>query len=740
MSNHVFRALGILLMMVGMFVVYSMLGKQRKKQEEMIREIDTGKITFRGNEVEAAMGEAEERFKQAGAALEAGELMASFDSFHKGRGLVSVYVDQHGEQVVDGQTIAIWYEEHTKPYFGKMVTAFQGMLDQLKQGQVDPGEVKDLANFFNSDGLLKLKEIYGERLPEIEKARARQAAGWLRLHVYGGDKDFLEVVRSRIAERMGEPGGAKVVPGYSMGPEETRATWKSLAVAVNIENASYQFEGKTRDAYQFVQPNIPKSAKVEFKLEGAGEVVTNWDKQKPIRAEIDVPASILLKKGNDGEAQAKQIAAEHRQQLLAALDKAMETLPKLVLFPDIDIETAAMVKDGRLDRQVVMAIAYADRGRVLGDLSTLAKEGVESSHGDVAWLAVALGMEELAGFVADKLPGLDGRVQTEVLRELEKRPHYGDFEPLLAVIHNASPRQTPPSAAVQALGKHLDEEKVKKAFVDKVGDPSSPGRSNYVPALVRGLPGEELAALAPVWIADQDENFARQAFTQIRNRDQALANVQMEKLFDKVSPAVRQSMLQGFRFNENEHSPEMLELLKQAAAQREDKGLRQSALGILVDAAYVAEIWDFLDGQMEKESDARERERIKERLVYHLRRAHAEDADAILTQWLEDASGQIRFSVTMALLEQDDDKKAKLQMLADRLKAGQDPEILRGAVQAAYQYWKLRKGWDAEPLYEPLGEVLKMGLASDNGNVRQQAQEVVSRAMAAGDARYGELK
>ena len=445
-----------------------------------------------------------------------------------------------------------------------------------------------------------------------------------------------------------------------------------------------------------------------------------------------------LGRGGDGEAQAKQIAAEHRQELLAALDKVMEAVPKLVLFPDIDIETAAMVKDGRLDRQVVMAIAYADRARVLGDLSTLAKEGVESSQGDVAWLAVVLGMEELAGFVADKLPGLDGRVKEEVLRELEKRPHYGDFEPLLAVINQVPPRQTPPSPAVQALGEHLDEEKVKRAFVDKVNDPKSPGRSNYVHALVRSLPREELVALVPVWITDRDDDFARQAFTQLRNQDKALADAQMENLFNKVSPVVRMSMLQGFRYNENEHSPEMLGLLKQAAVQREDKGLRQAALAILVDAAYLAEIWDFLDGQMENESDARERERIKGRLVYHLRRAHPEDADAMSARWLDDESGQIRFSVAMALLEQDDDKKAKLQMLLDRLKAGQDPEILRGAVQAAYQYWKLRKGWDAEYLYEPLSGVLKMGLASGDNNVRQQAREVVARAVAAGDVRYGE--
>jgi len=94
----------------------------------------------------------------------------------------------------------------------------------------------------------------------------------------------------------------------------------------------------------------------------------------------------------------------------------------------------------------------------------------------------------------------------------------------------------------------------------------------------------------------------------------------------------------------------------------------------------------------------------------------------------------------MALLERDDDKKAKLQMLVDRLKAGQDPEILRGAVQAAYQYWKLRKGWDAEYLYEPLSRVLRMGLASGDENVRKQAREVVSRAVAAGDGRYRELE
>ena len=534
--------------------------------------------------------------------------------------------------------------------------------------------------------------------------------------------------------------GIKLVTGYSLSPGEQIAIMKSLEVPVNIENARYGFEGKGKNAYQFVQPNIPKSVKVGFKLEGVKTVLTNWDKLPPIVAEIEVPESILLKEGSNGEAQAKKIADEHRKKLLASLGESIDALPELIFFPEIDISTAPMVKDGHLDRQVVMAIAFADRERVLGDLRQLADEGIESSHGDVAWLAVSLGMEELADFVTEKLPGLERKIKSEVLRELERRPHYGDFEPLLAAINHVDPRQPSPSQAILALSNHLDEKKVKEAFLKKVSDVSDGRRQDYINALVRSLSREELVELVPLWLTDSDENFARQVWTNIRNADMDFAELQMVNLFSKVSPGVQRGMLQGFRYNENRQAEGLLEILTATASQNKNTNIKKTAVNILIAAAHVTEIWDFLNDYVQSESDPQISESIKSRLIYSLRRAHSDDADEIFLKWLDDSSGQIRFAAVMGILDSDDDKKEKLEMLAGRLKAMPDAEILRGSVQAAFQFWKLRKGWDAEYLYDPLSKILQMGVEGTDADVKKKSQTVISKAVEDGDARYTQLQ
>ncbi len=734
------RLLILAIMLSLAWVVYYFIDLLQIKQLKVIHEVESGSVISHVDEAESVMKVATLRFEEARKKLESGDLMKSFEAFHKGRSEVAIHLNQHGgREVGDGKTMNQWYDEEIKSYKEGMTKAYPLFLDGLKKGKSDPGEVKDLANYFSSDGIPELKEMYAKNLNEIKKSRVRLAPEWFRLHVYGVDKDFLELAKGKIADRLKAAPGIKLVIGNFMGPEEQRATWKALSVPVNIENAQYHFEGLGQNTSQFVQPEIPKSVKIEFKLVGAKEVLTNWDKIDPISAKIEVPDSILLKEGSNGEAQAQGIAQKHRQELLSAFGEAIDALPKLVLFPGIDVETAPMVKDGSLDRQAVMAIAYADRKRVLADLTVLAEEGVESSHGDVAWLAVVLGMEELSGFVADKLPDLDRKTQSEVLRKLALRPHYGDFGPLLEAISRIPDQQPPPQLAIQALSGHLDVKKVKDTFLEKVKDRSITGRQVYLQPLIRSLNKEELEALIPVWLIDNDENFARQAWANFRNLDEKLAVKQMNNLFPKVSAGVQQAMLQGFRYNESNHSAELLEILKTASFQEKNADIQRSAVNILTDASHIPEVWDFLNDYVKKENDSRKVEQIKGRLIFNLRRAHPDEADEFLLRWLEDESGQVKFATVMAMLDQDDDKKEKLQLLADKLNSKQDPDILRGTVQAAHQFWKIRKGWEAEHLYDSLSEVLKLGVGGSDADVKKKAQTVISRAVADGDVRYGDL-
>lgn len=713
--------------------------RQQGRMMEAIEEAESGRPTFREDEVEEDMETAEEHFALAEQALAEGDLPASYKAYQRAHGAVSVWVDHYASNPVPkgDTTLVRWYRALEDPYLAAVSEAFPTELEAMAVGDRNPIDVRDLARYYEQLGYPKLLETFEASEPEIADRRARAATRWLMVYVSSVTPGYTEVIRAAIEQGWSDRYGIKLVYGSTLSNEERRALWKHLQVTVDIHNAIYQ--DKNRAGNRTLYPNIPERAEVTFKLEGSDNFPTSWDEVEPFTARVDVPDSIWVEVGDKGADEVRRVEEEKTEEMIAALSKSLEALPPFEIFPGVDLTQVQLVKNGRLDRDAFMAVSLVDRARGVKELATLAHRNDPALNADVCYLAVVLEMEEAADFVTWQLGKLDRKVQREVVSELAKRPHYGQFKPLLSLIENTPAGQQPPGEALQALGRHFEDQTVKQAFLDKLSDRQNPNRTAFLYPFVPNASEEDLRQLVPVWVADPDPEFASQAYNMVRNRSQSLVDGLMEKHFHEANPRLQEVMLMGIRYNPEQHSEALLQIIQQTAARRDNPDLQRRALNLLLEAAYVPAVWDFLNAFSEDGAQDKEVAQIRSRLVYNVRRAHPDRAEALLWELLEKGDSEIRFSAAMALLDQNEDKLENLQLLAQRIQTRDEPGTLRGTVQAAFQYAKIRKGWDYIALHGPLLAVLDAARQSGESHVREKAYTVMSRGAEAGDSRYADL-
>jgi hypothetical protein len=322
-----------------------------------------------------------------------------------------------------------------------------------------------------------------------------------------------------------------------------------------------------------------------------------------------------------------------------------------------------------------------------------------------------------------------------MVAELKKRPWYGNYEPLLAVIEYTS--MAYPAEAVEALQGQFGEKKVRDLILRKINVTRSAPRRGYATVFTRESPMEEVDKRVAVWLKEKDPEFSTQIYHTLLQRDAARATKLMYQCYDQAPHRTQTAMLQSFRFTPTGNDDPAIPFLLKVARQTANYDARNEARKKIRETAYLPACWDALLSFSKEEINLKTREEMERTLALNARRAHPETADEYFITLLRGKDAEQRGLALHELLGSEGPKHTVFRELTGLVTANpKDGELLKQIIFCVHQYHSIRPQWQFGPDQVDLKGLLELGARHPESQVRRNSYNVMAFALKKGEAHW----
>ena len=724
------RVMVVAVAVIGWLVVYHRVVQQQEDALAAMQEAEEGLPLHSEAEATALRTAAMQDWHTACQLLESGDYAGSLRIYQRARrGLATV----RSGPVAPGTSLETWPQEHDRTYRERLAREFENVLARLATGDVSHATVLAMLSSASQAGLPELADLFERAKDRIGRERARAASGWLRVTADVGPHyaPYADAVKDVCWERW--PAGAAgkdLVCGRAMTEEERRATWKTLSVQIIEKQATCWFSRADGGQYTAL---LPQEVTVTFKMTGSENVPTNWDSLEPVCVATPLPESTgkFLDGGDDA---VEKKAAEMRDALAALVRETLSArMQAFTVFPGGAVTRTPMLVGETLDVEAARAWAYRDRPGLVTELRKITQQADEKIHDALLLLIVSENLEELAPWVTQTLPSCKGRLASKVYQELCKRPWFGAYGPLCAVIEQGDEHAV--QNAVTALRGHMHVEPVRGAVLGRIGDGHCAHRAPLAAAFIRDVPLDVTKPFAAAWVGGRDARLSECAFEAFAQADGTFAADLTLALFDTAPPRTRLAMVRQFAYDEARHGQRGVALLLGAFDQTDDAPLRRAAFDRIEAYAHSGPVWLALRRQVDVEKNQALRTPLLLRLVHTVRRACPDSAEAFLAAQLDAADRGLRKAAVHELLGSDAPKDTAIHAIAVRAgELGSDDGLLADALHAMHQYQRIRRNWDFAHDQVELNLLLFHGTHHPDKAVRALAYTIMGRAVEDGAA------
>jgi hypothetical protein len=730
--------------LVCMIFVMFMMNQRKRDMADIIQEIETGVPVWDGKKAEVAHADADAAWKRASEAMAAHDLAEIFLAYRGAHSAVSVYAEGYpDEELEPGLTYKAWMDQKEEEFRPAMRAEFGTVLAMLETGDMAWPEVRQLVTNFSTTQFKDLEALLDERKGEIIAKRTRGATKWFRVSVRGNTQEYGDLVEQAVRAVWGDGPGYKLVFGYAMDNAERDATWKTLDVSIEQEAVAYHAADNTNPNVWV--PAIPYQATIAFGLKGSESVPTSWDKLEPVQAQVDVPDSLHVELERFGggvtaaeEQRLRELEKGNLTALRESLKEKLQGMAAFKLFPGVDLTAAQVLRGDRIDIEAARALSHLDKARFQSEFDFIRNADDIEGMGGLVAIIIGAEMDTYAAWVSERIVDLDRASRDAAFAELVKRPWYGDYGPVLALVRGEGDNLS--SKILSALRGHMHVQNVQQAFLERIDDPEYRRRGDMVGFLLREAPLDDLGDRVTDWIADADEHVSGNAYTALASRDKALALKVAVENFDGLSERLKSRVLGDLNVTDGEEGEANLVLVTDLLKSEVSRELRQSVVDRLFRSAYTPHGWDALMELAISEPEPKMKRRIRQKLIMEVERAHPDQAEGYLLQQLPMEDTEVRRAAMLALLSGKTPKNNVVAILADLIAAEPgNPELVEVTVSSIHQYHKIRKGWDFAADQPEMAAILEKGAGHETPQVREFAYTVMGFALKQGNTHCREM-
>lgn len=582
MDGRVVGALMVVLLGLG---AYYMVSQHNDRIVRTVEEIERGGPAWDAEAVAQAVGQTRRRLEQAHAALEARRLDEALAAHERARQALQYYIDlEPTREMEPGLTYGAWLQSETERFRAAMDGGLTWLFAELRGGDFPTDALKPIEDGLSAAGFDELRGRYDAELPRLAAERARQADGWLRIQFQGYTEDWAAMAMDALRDKWATE-RFKLVFGRPLSPQERDSTWKTIEVRIEEQALNYVADEATRRRIgQTAVPAIIESVRLTFKPPQGAPVPTTWDNLPPIQVVNDLPERLTLKLGADGGTlhEARATEGEYRTRIAESLADALRTVPAFAFYPGVDPDTLRVRNGENLDLEAARALGYLAPERLDAQLLDLAATDDPEVRARLIALMVELNLTQCASWVGEAIVTLDRRRLYPALAALKKRPWFGDYAPLIALIEADDHLDS--SRVLEMLRGRIHNAELRRAVLGRIADPACDQRATYAIFLLQEADPGLRTACGERWIRDRDGDFACTVYNELANLDAALGERLLREHFDAVTPACQALMLARFRFDPQRHGEHELSLIRRAALQDEPRTRKAAAYEALLRA------------------------------------------------------------------------------------------------------------------------------------------------------------
>lgn len=626
-----------------------------------------------------------------------------------------------------GVTVKAWFDRLESEYLNDVAAYFSVTIERLKQSDFDVQTMREMTLDFAYYGYDELLRTLERRSPEIAIARADAAAKWVRVTFSGNTDAFNDIIHAEVERKWNNKYGFRLVFGDPFDARETSATWKTIPIRTHILHANNRILDTREQALGSAMPRVPERVEVFLAVVGKPDIPTAWDELPPFRAKVSVPSRLVLDPlMNQAARDAEDIIADRLDALQKELARVIEDLPPFRFFPNVNPEDPLTLAGGRLNLDVARALIYEDPETALEKFTGLARSSDTFALEEICLAGVTTGADFLAPLIAGILPELDPAKQKRILIELENKPMFGNYAPILSLIRRPQPGIFP-ERAVAALEEHLHIREVRETFLEKINNPETFRRYHYADILTRRIPLEEIEILAPKWIISDDDRFAVRVFDSVAIRHPKFAQQLIRTVFDEVPESLQLKMLEHLRIDLANADDQIVALFKRCTQRRDSSRIVDLAYDSLAGISRFHRGWKALRELEAIEMDANRQQLIKRALMTHVEYLFPDTARDFLIEQLKGDHKNARDYAISRLLERNDSKTEIMSIIAELIRAEPNDQGLIGVtVMGLHQNVARGLGWDFKASEADLRTALVSANRHTDVQIRQYAYMVMA--------------
>lgn len=721
-----FILLGVFAFIGGCAYITSAWLKANESQD--FRDRKVGLSDWRITEMELQAQRAEEFIAQGRQAIASDNPKGAYEALVAARQVADRYIERWPDREFrPGVTVRAWFDRLESEFLNDVAAYFNQIIERIKRSDFDVQTMHLMTRDFAYYGYDELQKTFARRSDEIATARADAAAKWVRVTFSGNTDVFDAIVRKEVVSKWNNRYGFRLVFGDPFDARENGATWKTIAIRTHIIHASNRILDTQEQAIGSALPRVPERVSVNFAVVGTPDIPTVWDELDPFKAIVSIPPPVvidpLMTRTSD---YAKDVIANRLQALKKELTREIETLPHFRFFPNVDLDAPLTRIDGRLNMDVARALIYEDPKSALKRFTELTHSADAFSLEEICMAGVTTGAEFLVPLISEILPELDNIKQRRVMIELENKPTFGNYAPILSLIRRPKP-DIFPEDAVAALKNHLHARVVRDAFLEKINNRDTFRRYNYAIILLRAIPLAEIEILAPAWIASDDDRFAGRVFDAVALRHPQFALQLIRAVFDDVPQTMQIKMLNHLKLDLANADDDILDLFKRCTQRREDSRIVDLAYESLAGISRFHRGWTALRELEGIEPDSNRQQLIKRALMTHVEYLFPDKARDFLIEQLKGEHKAARDYAVGRLLERADSKTEIIRIMAELVRASPtDDSLIDAAVIGLQQNIARGLGWDFDASESDLKTILVSANRHWDVQVRQFAYLVMA--------------
>ena len=190
-------------------------------------------------------------------------------------------LDRIGSQYPDfkvsaDKTVTTWNAEVRVIIADSILGEMQRILGEMGSGEtISSARIDDFIHNFHKFG--DYEQRFEASKPALSRARAKHAVKWLR--VPPAHSEGFEIIRGMLEQQFDSGTGYTLVFAPPYGPEEAKATWRTL----NVDCQPLQSISESTPTDQYIFDGPPSHVIgyfIYFKMEGSPKVRTTWDKMR----------------------------------------------------------------------------------------------------------------------------------------------------------------------------------------------------------------------------------------------------------------------------------------------------------------------------------------------------------------------------------------------------------------------------------------------------------------------------